>query len=214
MKKIVCNILCFMMIVGVMGEVNIKAEVKEEKNYDVNKYNSNTIAILTNCENGTKYVYKLPETNNLRSNYSIQKSKDDIITIESEVQVLIPNNNNNKPVLLANSTSSEEYDGSLSWKAYIKSTYKKNGSKYLLTQTNGGWKCSDTSVNISGRNVTYGCGSSQVSTKKPSKNTFKYNTGFKKYTPLGGWNVIGSNSYCYLKRGTGKKWLLEVIANL
>lgn len=213
MKKIAWIIFCSILIIGVIGDTGFNVFAKEENNIGVK---TGSIAILSDCESGKKYICEIPAQNQTyKKSASLNNVQGgDSFTIESEIQVTIPENNDNKPMLLANTTSREEYDGSRSWKGYIKSTYKKSGSKYLLTQTNGNWKCYDTSVKISGRKVTYGCGSSQVATKKPTSNSFKYSTGFKKYITGGGWNVIGSNSFCYLKRGTGKKWKLEVIANL
>lgn len=78
----------------------------------------------------------------------------------------------------------QEYDGSKSWKAYIKTTYKRSGDKYLVTKVNGNWKCYDSSVKISDREVTYACGHKYVRIKKPTSNTFSYSTGLQNIQKL------------------------------
>lgn len=93
-------------------------------------------------------------------------------------------------------------------------TNSENGDKYLVTKVNGNWKCYDSSVKISDREVTYACGHKYVRIKKPTSNTFSYSTGFTKYTKVNYFDRAGSNSHCYLKRGTRKKWELEVLANI
>ena len=209
MKKIVnCTLISIMIFA-----FSILGSIKVEANENILKGNisegKREFAILTDCQNGEKYLCNIKNKTK-----SISDKSDDTYVVESEVQIAVPKEESGGIALLSNSITQEEFDGSLSWKAYIKTTYKKNGNKYLVTKTNGNWKCSDASVKISDRRVTYGCGQGQVGTKKPSGNTFSYSTGFTKYISPTSKNPAGSNSSCYLKRGTGKKWQLEVIANL
>ena len=142
MKKIAWIIL-FHINYCVIGDTGFNVFAKEENNIGVK---TGSIAILSDCESGKNIFVKFLLKIRLIKSASLNNVQGgDSFTIESEIQVTIPENNDNKPMLLANTTSREEYDGSRSWKGYIKSTYKKSGSKYLLTQTNGNWKCYDTS---------------------------------------------------------------------
>lgn len=211
MTKILRNM--FMCSIVVVMTIFMAQEMKVKANESF--FNNEVIdskmafAVLTDCETGERYVYDISN----KQRMSRSNDRENIFT-ETEVGVVIPKEDDKQPIMRANSVSQEESDGSLSWKVYIKTTYSKSGDKYLVTKTNGNWKRSDSSVKISDRRVTYGCGDTQVGNKKPTSNTFSYATGFKKYVKLGGWTRAGSNSFCYLKRGTGKKWKLEVIANI
>lgn len=149
MKKIINCILLSVIVFTISFFTNVDVTANENIFHNNMSKNRGAFAILTDCQRGEKYlcnvtVNKIKKFNN---------EDDDIYEVESEVQVAIPKEGSEKAVLLANSTTQEEYDGSLSWKAYIKTTYKRNGNKYLVTKTNGNWKCSDASVKISDRRV-------------------------------------------------------------
>ena len=193
--------------INVEAQENGKEIILHNSNND-----NNAIAVLTNLQNGDKYLCNTKMVNRIKK---VDNKNNNTYITESEVQVIIPQEKSDNVALFADDfISNKEYDESKSWTAYIRTTYKKSGDKYLVTKVNGNWKCYDTSVKISSREVTYACGHDNIVYKKPTSNTFSYSTGFKKYTKVNYFDRAGANSHCYLKRGTGKKWKLEVLANI
>ena len=216
-KRTTVIALMTVMLTGISmleGCPTMNVQAQENSNNIVENFNenNNAVAVLTNPENGDKYICNANITNKVRK---IDNESDDTYVAESEVEVTLPKEGSSNITLLSDDFfSGQEYDGSKSWKAYIKTTYKRSGDKYLVTKVNGNWKCYDSSVKISDREVTYACGHKYVRIKKTTSNTFSYSTGFTKYTKVNYFDRAGSNSHCYLKRGTGKKWGLEVLANI
>lgn len=125
-----------------------------------------------------------------------------------------------------NTQSNTAWDDSISVYGYITVAYNSRpagidgrNTEYLLTNVSGGWEISDHSVSLSNRRVAYTCqyimDISQITSQKPTSNTFSYNTGYSVYVPDDGVSsVLGANSSVDLAHGTSSKWSLSVEANI
>lgn len=174
------------------------------KNYNNGKYSKDVRNVnLTNSSGKCFHVklFKYNEKYNSKNNeysetyvLSTEKqyvstdntlSKDSFTTASFNILRNKSIYSSNKGFKLA-ALSDEEWDPSISVKAYLTLTYDKNLSgKYLLTKVSGGWYKADSSVSISNRYVLMACQDpyalSQRLVKTPTSNTFSYNTGFTKY---------------------------------
>lgn len=60
MKKIAWIIFCSLFIIGVIGDTGFNVFAKEENNIGVK---TGSIAILSDCESGKKYICEIPAQN-------------------------------------------------------------------------------------------------------------------------------------------------------
>lgn len=142
-KRTTVIALMTVMLTGISmleGCPTMNVQAQENSNNIVENFNenNNAVAVLTNPENGDKYICNANITNKVRK---IDNESDDTYVAESEVEVTLPKEGSSNITLLSDDFfSGQEYDGSKSWKAYIKTTYKRSGDKYLVTKVNGNLK--------------------------------------------------------------------------
>lgn len=91
-----------------------------------------------------------------------------------------------------------------------------DGNKVLLKNVSGRWEVSDHSVTLSNREVFYACVDpisqhKQSIIKRPSSNSFNYNTGFSHAVQESGQDTAcGAHMSVDLRHGSSSSWTLEI----
>lgn len=93
---------------------------------------------------------------------------------------------------------------------FTKSTDSTGFETALLTAVSGNYKIYESAISVSNQTLTYGCvgvpssSRNQHASKKPSKNSYSYNTGFSTYVINNGGGQIGSTYQADLTRNSSK----------
>ena len=114
-------------------------------------------------------------------------------------------------------SSLENEENNVFWKATVKIVYTISGEYVQLIKVTGSWVQLRGATTLSNRRVYYGqsylASNSATGSKKPSKNSFSYSTGFKKGRYIYNKSVIGANTTATITLSGGSKRTIEARAD-